>query len=113
VVLTNVQFLFSLLVFWNILIVTTGIVSASIAVSGDEATINETIEGIQAEAGFFQTIFLWVALFLINTLGLETIGMLYLGFAVLPTWLNAMLFVPLTFITIFTLVVILIPMVGN
>ena len=109
---TNTGIFFGFLVFWTVLISLTGIVSGSILLNANEGNISSALDSVSSEGGFFSVIFVWIANFLINTLGFEGIGTVYLGFASLPDWLNAMLFIPMVFMTVWVVVISLIPGAG-
>ena len=109
---TNTALFFGILVFFTVLSSIVGLVAGDLALAAQEDSIEDALSDIQSEGGFFTVLFVWVATFLIDTLGFEQLGLVYLGFASLPEWLNLMIFVPMVFMYVFALAIILIPGVG-
>jgi len=112
-VATNSQFLFSILVFYGILAVALSFYGQSqydLEESGIQQQINQ-LEARKAEAGFWETIWINIALF-----GLGIVNFLmpvWFGIAGLPVWFSIILFAPLTIITIWLILIIAIPAVGG
>lgn len=110
---TNAMLAITLISFWVVLLTITGLVASNITLEISEGDVTQALEDIDNESsGFFSTVFVSIATFMLNTLGFSNVAIVALGFGSLPEWLNAMLFIPLIFFTIYTLVISFLPTGG-
>ena len=109
---TNSQFLFSIIVFYGILFVALSFYGSTLydLEAGNEQ-VRADLEAQKDGAGLSETIWINIGLFILNVF--SPLMPIYAGISSLPFWFNAILFTPILIITIWIIVVTIIPGVSD
>lgn len=105
---TNTQFLFGIIVFYGILAVTLSLYGNSLYdIEGGTSEAISNIENQKADAGFWESI--WINISIFSLKAFSFLIPIYIGISALPSWFNIILFTPLLIITVWTIVITLVP----
>lgn len=109
---TNSQFLFSVIVFYGFLLVLLHFYGNSLYDIEDGVnTFIADLESKRAEAGFWESIWLNIGIFVASVSA--PLMPIYMGVSALPFWFNAILFTPILIISIWIVVITIIPGVSD